>query len=201
MKNSWEIMGGQWEVMWGLWGSWEVSEGSWEFSGGSWEVSEWSLEVSGRFKGGSRQVTRRLLKVSGTPLQNAHCQRYRRTILKSDYSEIWWDPMTNFRNRKSYFGNKISKIRNQISEIRVQKTDLRGQSIELIRGLIKGHRVWCVTIGNVRWHLVEIHDNWCVPWSVRYKGHFRARMSWDPWPSFFLDAHCQQQWASLGVKF
>ena len=34
-----------------------------EFSGGSWEVSEWSLEVSGRFKGESRQVIRRLLKV------------------------------------------------------------------------------------------------------------------------------------------
>ena len=96
---------------------------------------------------------------------------------------------------------KKSDFKYQITEIRVQKTDLRGQSIELIRGLIKGHRVWCVTIGNVRWHLVEIHDNWCVPWSVRYKGHFRARMSWDPWPSFLLDAHCQQQWASLGVKF
>ena len=94
--------------------------------------------------------------------------------------------MTNFKNKQFDFGNKILKIRYQISEIRVQKTDLRGQSIELIRGLIKGHRVWCVTIGNVRWHLVEIHDNWCVPWSVRYKSHLRIRMSRDPWPSFFF---------------
>ena len=141
----------------------------WEIMGGQWEVM-WGLW--------------------GWPLQDAHCQRYRRTILKSNYSEIRWDPMTNFRNRN--FGNKISKIRNQISEIRVQKTDLRDQSIELIQGLIKSHRLWCVTICNVRWHLVEIHDNWWVLWSVRYKGHFRARMSRDPWPSFFLDAHCQQ---------
>ena len=133
------VMGGQWGVLGGQWG---VMGGQWVVLGGQWEV-----------KGGSRQVTRRLLKVSGTPLQNAHCQRYRRTILKSDYSEIWWDPMTNFRNRKLDFGNKILKIRNQISEIRVQKTDLRGQSIELIRGLIKG--LWCVTMGNVRWHLVK----------------------------------------------
>ena len=41
--------------------------------GGQWEV-----------KGGLRKVTRRLLKVSGTPLQNAHCQRYLRTTLKSN---------------------------------------------------------------------------------------------------------------------
>ena len=54
-----------------------VMGGQWVVLGGQWEV-----------KGGSRQVTRRLLKVSGTPLQNAHCQCYRRTILKSD--EIQW---------------------------------------------------------------------------------------------------------------
>ena len=29
-----------------------------------------------------KKRTRRLLKVSGTPFQNAHCQHYRRTILK-----------------------------------------------------------------------------------------------------------------------
>ena len=68
------VMGGQWGVLRGQWG---VMGGQWVVLGGQWEV-----------KGGSRQVTRRLLKVSGTPLQNAHCQRYGRAILKSD--EIQW---------------------------------------------------------------------------------------------------------------